>query len=91
MDKKDTSKIHVRVQQRSGRKSITTIEGLAGDLDVHKIAKYLKKTFQCNGSVTVDPEHGEILQLSGDQRTNVREFFIGQEICHDDQIVIHGG
>lgn len=38
-----------------------------------------------------DEELGEIIQLSGDQRTNVREFFVDQEVCHDDQIVIHGG
>lgn len=88
---KDNSKIHVRVQQRNGRKCITTIQGLADDLDVKKIARALKKTFQCNGSVTIDSELGEILQLSGDQRTNVRQFFVDQEVCHEDQIVIHGG
>lgn len=88
---KDNSKIHVRVQQRSGRKCITTIQGLAEDLDILKITRALKKTFKCNGSVTVDSELGEIVQLSGDQRTNVREFFVDQEVCHEDQIVIHGG
>lgn len=88
---KDSSKIHIRVQQRNGRKCITTVQGLAEDLDVKKLAKALKKTFQCNGCVNQDPELGEILQLSGDQRTNVRDFFVDQEVCWDDQIVIHGG
>lgn len=90
---KDASnkKVHVRVQQRNGRKCITTVEGLADDLDLNKITRALKKTFQCNGSVTEDPELGEIIQLSGDQRTNVREFFVDQEVCFEDQIVIHGG
>ncbi len=86
-----SKKVHVRVQQRNGRKCITTVEGLADDLDLHKITRALKKTFQCNGSVTEDPELGEIIQLSGDQRTNVREFFVDQEVCFEDQIVIHGG
>lgn len=63
---------------------------MADDLDVKKIARALKKTFQCNGTVTDDPELGEILQLSGDQRTNIRQFFVDQEVCHEDQIVIHG-
>mmetsp|Transcript_21691 Transcript_21691/g.31565 ORF Transcript_21691/g.31565 Transcript_21691/m.31565 type:complete len:107 (-) Transcript_21691:143-463(-) len=92
-DKEDDkgSKIHVRVQQRNGRKCITTIQGLPDDLDLKKITRALKKTFQCNGTVNNDAELGEIIQLSGDQRTNVREFFVDQEICHDDQIVIHGG
>lgn len=88
---KDTSKIHVRVQQRNGRKCITTVQGLADDLDIKRIAKALKKTFQCNGTVNTDEEMGEILQLSGDQRSNIRDFFIDQEICHEDQIVLHGG
>ena len=90
-DDKDNTKIHVRVQQRNGRKCITTVQGLGSDLDLKKIARALKKTFQCNGSVTVDDELGEILQLSGDQRTNIRAFFVDQEVCHEDQIVIHGG
>eukprot|EP01032_Pedospumella_encystans_P000365 gene365-412_t len=47
---KDNSKIHIRVQQRNGRKCITTVQGLADDLDIAKIAKALKKTFKCNGS-----------------------------------------
>jgi len=88
---KDNSKIHVRVQQRNGRKCITTIQGLATDLDIQRITRALKKTFKCNGSVTIDEELGEVVQLSGDQRTNVREFFVDQEVCHEDQIVIHGG
>ncbi len=88
---KDKSKVHLRIQQRNGRKCITTIQGLADDLDVLKITRALKKTFQCNGSVIQDPELGEVIQLSGDQRTNVRAFFVDQEVCHEDQIVIHGG
>ena len=60
-------------------------------MDLKKIAKALKKTFQCNGSVTMDSELGEILQLSGDKRTDVKDFFVDQEVCHEDQIVIHGG
>ena len=88
---RDNSKIHIRVQQRNGRKCITTVQGLADDLDIKKIAKALKKTFQCNGCVNQDPELGEILQLSGDQRTNIRDFFVDQDVCFDDQIVIHGG
>jgi translation initiation factor 1 len=81
---RDNSKIHIRVQQRNGRKCITTVQGLAEDLD-------MKKTFQCNGCVNQDVELGEILQLSGDQRTNIRDFFVDQEVCFEDQIVIHGG
>lgn len=89
--KSDNGKVHIRMQQRNGRKCITTIQGLANDLDISKITRALKKTFQCNGSITQDPELGEVIQLSGDQRTNVRKFFIEEEVCYEDQIVLHGG
>ena len=35
-------------------------------------------------------EMGEIIQLSGDQRTNVNSFLVDQEICLKSQVVIHG-
>jgi translation initiation factor 1 len=94
-DAKDDSgiaggKVHVRVQQRNGRKSLTTVQGLADDLDIKRILKAFKKNFSCNGALVKDDELGEIIQLSGDQRTNVREFLVDQEICTEGQIVLHG-
>jgi translation initiation factor 1 len=83
-------KVHVRVQQRSGRKCITTVAGLAEDLDIKRICKAFKKNFSCNGAVQKDEEAGEVIQLSGDQRTNVKEFLVDQEICHAENIVLHG-
>jgi translation initiation factor SUI1 len=35
--------VHIRIQQRNGRKSLTTVQGLAIDLDLKKILKALKK------------------------------------------------
>ena len=69
----DQGKVHIRVQQRNGRKCITLIEGLAEDLDVKRICKAFKKNFSCNGAITKDADNGEIIQLSGDQRTNTKE------------------
>jgi translation initiation factor 1 len=83
-------KVHVRVQQRNGRKCITTIAGLADDLDVKRICKAFKKNFSCNGAVQKDEEAGEVIQLSGDQRTNVKSFLVDQEICHGENVVLHG-
>ncbi|CAM9637835.1 unnamed protein product [Chrysoparadoxa australica] len=87
---RDQSKIHVRVQQRSGRKCITTVAGLAEDLDVKRILKAFKKNFSCNGAIVKDAEVGEVIQLSGDQRTNINEFLVDQQICVAGQIVLHG-
>ena len=83
-------KVHVRVQQRNGRKCITTVQGLAEDLDTKRILKAFKKNFSCNGAIVKDDDCGEILQLSGDQRTNVRQFLVDQQICMEVQIVLHG-
>ena len=37
-----SSKVHIRVQQRNGRKCITTVAGLGEDLDVKRILKVRK-------------------------------------------------
>lgn len=58
----------IRNQQRNGRKSLTTVEGLARAYDIKKICKALKKEFSCNGTVIQSEELGEIIQLQGDQR-----------------------
>ena len=90
VEQKNSDLVHIRVQQRNGRKCITTVQGLADDLDIKRICKAFKKNFQCNGAVTKDSELGEIIQLSGDQRTNVSSFLTEQEIAKKTQVVIHG-
>lgn len=87
------SKIHIRVQQRNGRKCITTIEGLEEDLDTKRICKAMKASFNCNGNVIQDEEKGDIIQLQGDQRVTSRDWLLAQEVIAQnerDRIVIHG-
>ncbi|KAG7668406.1 hypothetical protein Ndes2437B_g07575 [Nannochloris sp. 'desiccata'] len=60
--------VHVRVQQRNGKKSLTTVQGLPEAFDYKKILKALKKEYCCNGCVVEDEELGKVLQLQGDQR-----------------------
>lgn len=81
---------NIRVQQRNGKKFITTIQGLATDLNIKKLLKAFKRNFKCNGAIIEDPELGNIIQLQGDQRQNVRDFLIDEEINEKDAIVIHG-
>ncbi len=53
----------------------------------------MKRSFNCNGSITEDDEMGEIIQIQGDQRQTSKEWLIAQEIipAHEaDRIVIHG-
>jgi translation initiation factor 1 len=77
-------------RQRTGRKSLTTVTGLAFDLDLKKILKALKKSYSTNGTIINDPEVGEVVQLQGDQRRNVYEFLVNCNIVDKDLIKVHG-
>ncbi|EHB15985.1 Eukaryotic translation initiation factor 1 [Heterocephalus glaber] len=55
--------IHIRIQQRNGRKTLTTVQGI---------------------------EHGEVIQLQGDQRKNIRQFLVETGLAKDDQLEVHG-
>eukprot|EP01092_Planopodium_desertum_P010007 TRINITY_DN4400_c0_g1_i1.p1 TRINITY_DN4400_c0_g1~~TRINITY_DN4400_c0_g1_i1.p1 ORF type:complete len:126 (+),score=22.22 TRINITY_DN4400_c0_g1_i1:44-379(+) len=90
VDSKKENLVHIRIQKRNGRKSITTIQGMADDLDLKKLLKAFRKEFACNGTLLHDEEMGEIIQLQGDQRQNVFEFLIEEEICKKSGIKIHG-
>merc|ERR1712188_118035 len=81
--------VHIRVQQRNGRKCLTTVQGLAADLDIKKILKYIKKAFNCNGTV-VNDKAGDVIQLQGDQRGNVQKFLTHENICTKDEVKVHG-
>ncbi|KAG6416516.1 hypothetical protein SASPL_123947 [Salvia splendens] len=82
--------VHIRVQQRNGRKSLTTVQGLKKEFSYNKILKDLKKEFCCNGTVVQDPELGQVIQLQGDQRKNVSTFLVQATIVKKEQIKIHG-
>jgi translation initiation factor SUI1 len=72
--KQSQNYIHIRIQQRNGRKTLTTVQGLPKKFDQKKILKVIKKKFACNGTIVVDTEMGEVIQLQGDQRKDVQEF-----------------
>ena len=55
--------VHIRIQQRNGRKTLTTVQGLSAEYDFKKIVKVAKKEFACNGTVVEHPEYGEVVQL----------------------------
>lgn len=82
--------IHIRVQQRNGRKTLTTVQGLPQQLDQRKILKAFKKDFACNGNIVQDEEMGEVIQLQGDHRHKVQQFLVEQQIATADKIKVHG-
>merc|ERR1712088_1033909 len=53
--------IHIRIQQRNGRKTLTTVQGIDSEFDLKKIARACKKEFACNGTVIMHKEYGEVL------------------------------
>lgn len=83
--------VHIRIQQRNSKKTITTIEGLDTSIDLKKLLKYIKKQFNCNGSIIkIEEDNINIIQLQGDQRENIKNFLIKENIISEDFIKIHG-
>ena len=84
------TKIHIRWQQQSARRSTTLLEGLDDDLDLIRICKAMRKAFSCNGTVL----DGKIIQLQGNQKDTIRVWLVAQEILTEqeakDRLVIHG-
>lgn len=90
----NTSKmdIHLRIQQRNGRKSWTIIENIErinkdNDADfIKKISKVFRDKFHCGVSI----KENNILQLQGDHRNDIYEFLIKGKHAKKDNIKIHG-
>lgn len=81
--------IHIHIQSQ-GKRHLTIVEGLDADLDLKRICKSMMKMFSCNGKVD-NEKH--LLQLQGDQRQNVSQWLLQNEILSNgdlDRLVIHG-
>lgn len=87
-DKKDY--IHIRIQQRNGRKTLTTIQGLPKEIDPKRVLKFAKKEFATNGSIVNDTELGEVIQLQGDQRQKISDLMVASMGIKKSNIKIHG-
>ncbi|KAK4337268.1 hypothetical protein RND71_043266 [Anisodus tanguticus] len=81
--------IHIRIQQRNGRKTLTTVQGISDSFDKKRIVKACKKEFACNGTIVEHPEYGEVIQFQGDQRNNICQFLTKIGIAKQDQLKIH--
>ena len=91
LDDSNSFKVHLRIQKRNGRKSITIIEGLPAEVNVKKILKIIRKEFNCSGSIQKDSEDNHIIQLSGDQREKVAKFFVEENVVENKEcIIMHG-
>jgi len=91
--KQTQTNIHIRIQQRNGRKTLTTVEGIPAKFDLRKILKTIKKKFACNGTIVNDEKAGDVIQLQGDQRNAVKDFLIDKEeglMLDSKTIKVHG-
>lgn len=82
--------VHIHLQQRTARKSLTIIQGLDNNPELKKILKAMKKTFVTNGTIVNSDEMGAVVQLQGDQRKNVAAFLVKYNIRSEAEIKIHG-
>ena len=83
-------KIHIRIQQRNGKKSITTVSGLPSTLNFKNTLKIFKKSLNCNGCVATDEEGGQVIQVQGDQRFNIKSYILENNISLQEDIIVHG-
>ncbi|KAI8998011.1 Eukaryotic translation initiation factor eIF-1 [Gaertneriomyces sp. JEL0708] len=89
-DLKVSGYIHIRVQQRNGRKTLTSVQGLPAEVDQKRVLKAFKKEFACNGTVVQDEDLGEVIQLQGDHRVKIVQFLTENKIVSKDKVKIHG-
>lgn len=87
--------VHIRVQQRSGRKYVTTIERdyyyvttitWLPEIRLQQAFRSMKKELQCGGSVT----YGGAIILQGDQRQRAAQFLVENKFVEKGRVLVHG-
>ena len=86
--------VHIRVQQRNSRKSVTTVSGLAAlwpnrKLNFERINREFQKRWGCSGTVIHDDKYGMVIQLQGNMSDNVRQFLIDERLATADKMEVH--
>jgi translation initiation factor 1 len=64
--------------------------GTVNQAALNKIIYHMRKHFNCSGSITNDPEFGEVICLTGDQKENVFNFLVDEQIYKKEKIIIKG-
>lgn len=91
LNDKKSFNVHISIQQRSSKKYITNVAGFPDYYDIPKVLRYIKKFFKCGGSIVKDPKTGEdVIQVTGDQRENIKKFFIECDVVDKENIIKSG-
>ena len=85
----DGGDVHIRVQQRTGRKSVTTVQGLNPKLNFERVNKEFQKRWGCNGTVIDDKQAGKVIQLQGNWSENIKQFLLEERLATDGNLKIH--
>lgn len=91
-DFKRKSLVHIRNQQRRGKKSITLVEGLPLQ-NMKDLLRKLKKKLNTNGTILSKKGPKDtisVLQVQGDFRYQIQEYFINEKITDKELIIVHG-
>ena len=86
----NNNKITISVSNRTGRKFHTFVYGFDDDIDLPKILRNFKKTFNCTGSIEKNDNFGEVIKLTGDQKKLAMAFLITEKICKVEDIILKG-
>ena len=81
--------VHIRTQQRNGKKCITLIQNMPAEYDLKKLVKALRKTYACNGAVVEHNIYGEVIILQGDKRMSIHEFLTKVGLVKTENIKFH--
>jgi translation initiation factor 1 len=82
--------VHLRVQQRNGKKTLTTVQGLSAAYNYARILRDLKRELCCSGVVVEDEELGSVIQLQGDHRKAVAAFLVKAGMATKANVKVHG-
>ena len=74
-------KITIRVVRYSARRAVTMIEGLDDDLDLNRICKYMKRSFNTNGCVLEE----KVIQLQGDFKEECKDWLVKEEVLTESE------
>jgi translation initiation factor SUI1 len=84
-------KVVIAIQQRTAKKYVTTVTDIPAKYDLPKLVKYIKKCYNCSGSVLKKEDSDEeYLKFSGDQRQNVATFFVECNVMDKENIIVRG-
>ncbi len=79
-----SEKVHIRMQQRTAKKSITIVENLPKETAVIAL-KELKIKLGCIGTLK-----NNTLHFSGDQRDKINDYLLSKDLVSKENIVLHG-